>query len=459
MRELPISRRTVLKGLGVSMALPVLEAMTPRLVYGGQPAPQAAPVRMAICYFPMGVLTRDWAVNSVGQHFAFSKTLQPMTPFRDDILILSGLCCDKARPHGDGTGDHARAQASFLTGKHARKSTTDLFVGISMDQLCAQHIGNRTRMASLEIGCEGGRQSGGCDPGYACAYASNVSWRSATSPAPKETNPRAVFDRLFAGSNAAEAQANRLQRARYNRSILDFVLEDARSFNHQLGLGDQRQMDDYLSSTRDLERRIGAFLKPDGPRSAPIDIDRPADVRLATGGPAPSDVDYRQHLRIMSDLLAVAFQTDQTRISTFVFANEITNRAYRMIGVPDGHHDISHHQHDKEKMKRYQKINLFHVEAFAYLVGRLKSIPEGSGTLLDNCMILYGSGNGEGNLHNHDELPILLAGKGGGTITPGRHLRFARETPICNLYLEMLDRMGVPLDSFGDSSGRLLRLA
>jgi len=448
MADFPISRRTVLKGLGVSMALPLLDAMLPKMAIGQQAAAQLFPRRFAVVYFPHGVLTRDWTIVGTGTNYTFSKLLQPLAPFRDDIMILSGLTCDKARPHGDGTGDHARAQASFLTGKQARKSTSDINVGISADQMVAQRIGDRTRFPSLEIGCEGGRQSGGCDPGYSCAYTSNMSWRSATTPAPKETNPRAVFDRLFAGMNPNEATANRQRRERYNQSILDFVLEDARSLNNNVGLNDQR--------------RVAAFSQVQG---GALSMERPDDMRVQQGfGPAggmggEGGIDYQMHIRTMADLMTVAFQTDVTRVCTFVLSNEISNRSYRFIGVPEGHHDISHHGFDREKMKKVAKINLFHVEQYAYLLGRMKSITEGNGTMLDNSMVLYGSGNGDGALHNHDELPIVLAGKAGGAVTPGRHLRYARNTPICNLYLEMMDRMDVQCDSFGDSTGRLRNLS
>jgi hypothetical protein len=376
-----------------------------------------------------------------------SKTLEAMAPFRDDILVLSGLTCDKARPNGDGTGDHARAQAAFLTGKQPRKSTTEIRAGISVDQLCAQRIGDRTRLPSLEIGCEGARQAGGCDPGYACAYTSNLSWRGESTPAPKEINPRAVFDRLFVSADARETDNSRRRREQYNQSILDFVLEDARSLNNQLGVSDRRRLDEYMSSIREVERRIGTFAPAQAQTAAPAEP--PPDS-------APSD--YRQHLRLMADLVTIAFQIDATRICTFVFSNEITNRSYRFIDVPEGHHDISHHTFDPVKMEKVAKIDRFHIEQFAYLLGRMKAVPEGSGTLLDNCMILYGSGNGEGARHNHDDLPILMAGKGGATVTPGRHIRYPQNTPVCNLFLEMLDRMDVQVDSFGDSTGRLRNL-
>jgi len=458
MTNLPISRRTVLKGLGVSMALPLLDAMLPKLALG-QAAAQVFPRRLAVVYFPMGVFTRDWTMSATGAAYTLSKTAQPLAPYKSNILILSGLTADKARPHGDGGGDHARAQATFLTGKQARKSTTDIHIGVSMDYVISQRIGQQTRFPSLEIGCEGGRQSGGCDPGYSCAYTSNLSWRSESTPNPKETNPRSVFDRLFGSNNAGDARANQQRRQRYNQSILDFVLEDARSLNTQVGLNDQRRVDEYLTSIRELEHRITNFSQQ--AQTLQPDMRRPDSIQASMGfGPnAGGNADFRQHLRIMADLLTVAFQTDVTRIITHVQATEMSNRSYRFIDVPEGHHDISHHLGDPEKGVKFQKINQFHVEQFAYLLSRLKSVREGNGTLLDNCMILFGSGNGDGGRHNHDNLPIVLAGKGGGTLSPGRHLRYTRDTPLCNLHLELMDRMGVTVNSFGDSTGRLRNLS
>jgi len=432
------------------MALPLLDAMLPKMAFGQQAAARVFPRRMAFCYIPNGVLYSQWAPTGTGRNFVFSKTLELLTPLREDVTILTGLTCDKARPNGDGPGDHARAQAAFLTGRQALKTNGNNFrCGVSIDQVCAQRVGERTRFGSLEIGCEPSRPAGGCDPGYACAYTANLSWRGESTPAPKETDPRAVFDRLFANNQPTEVGGNRHRREQYNQSILDFVLEDARTLNNQLGVSDQRRMDEYMSSIRDVERRVGAFspVQPQG--QAPATLPRPA----------ATPQDYRLHLRLMADLLTVAFQTDLTRISTFVFSNEISNRSFRFIDVPEGHHDISHHTFSPEKMENVAKIDRFHMEQFVYLLNRLKAVPEGAGTLLDNCMILYGSGCGEGARHNHDELPIVLAGKGGGTLTTGRHVRYPRNTPICNLYLEMLDRMGVEVESFGDSTGRLRNLA
>ena len=449
MTTYPISRRTALKGLGVSLALPFLEAMMPRLAWGQQVA-QRFPKRLAFCYVPNGVNNSQWFPSATGRTFTLPATLAPLQPFQEKLLVLSGLTCDKARPNGDGPGDHARAMAAFLTCRQPRKTDgANIQCGVSVDQYCAQNLGNPTRFPSLEIGIEPGRQAGGCDSGYSCAYSSNLSWRSETTPQPKETNPRAVFDRLFAGVVRQETDANRARRERYDQSVLDFVTEDANLLNNRLGINDQRRLDEYLTSLRDVERRITTTFVPG------------ADGQAAMQRPSGNPGNYRDHLHIMADLLALSFQTDLTRVSTFVFANEGSNRNYRIIDVADGHHDLSHHQGSAEKLAKIARINRFHIEQFAYLLDKLDHIREGEGegTLLDNCMIVYGSGNGDGNRHNHDELPILLAGKGGGTLATGQHVRYARNTPIANLYLELLDRMGTRADSFGDSTGRLGNLA
>lgn len=444
----PISRRTLLKGMGVGIALPSLEAMAPSTLLARPTPRRVFPTRMAFCYVPNGVNYATW--NPIHNHrgYTLPYTLEPLEPFRNDMLVLTGLTCDKARPNGDGPGDHARAMAAFLTCRQPRKTDgADIRVGISVDQVYAQRLGNQTRFPSLEIGCEPGRQAGGCDSGYSCAYSSNLSWRSEATPQPKETNPRAVFDRLFGSTNVGEADQNRLRRERYNQSILDFVMEDAQTLMGRVGVNDQRRLDEYLTSLREVERRV---------TSVPV---------ANLGGvpvmerPSSNPADYRNHLRVMADLLVLAFQADITRVSTFVFANEGSNRNYRLINVADGHHDLSHHQNNAEKLQKIRDINRFHIEQFAYMIDRLKRIPEGEGTLLDNSMILYGSGNGDGNRHNHDDLPVLLVGKAGGRLRTGRHLRYPRNTPIANLYLEMLDRMGVREPSFGDSTGRLNNLS
>jgi hypothetical protein len=443
----PISRRTLLKGLGVSIALPYLEAMMPQLAFGQQAA-REFPRRLAFCYVPNGVNNREWFPSATGRTFQLPSTLEPLQPIRDKLMVLSGLTCDKARPNGDGPGDHARAMSAFLTCSQPRKTQgADIHVGISVDQVCARSVGNRTRFPSLEIGVEPGRQAGGCDSGYSCAYSSNLSWRSETTPQPKETNPRAVFDRMFASLVRNESDAARARRERYDQSVLDFVMEDASQLNNRLGVNDQRRLDEYLTSLREVERRITTSFVPGNN----------GEQMMQRPGSHPPD--YREHLRVMADILVLAFQTDSTRISTFVFANEGSNRNYRIIDVADGHHDLSHHQGNAEKLSKIARINRFHMEQFAYLLDKLDHVREGEGTLLDNCMVLYGSGNGDGNRHNHDDLPVLLAGKGGGSLATGQHLRYARNTPIANLYLELLDRMGVREESFGDSNGRLGNLS
>jgi hypothetical protein len=435
--RLRISRREVLRGMGVSIALPLLEAMTP-----ASPAVSSTsrkPLRLAFVYVPNGKHMAAWTPAVEGPLSDLPPTLTPLQLFRSDMLVLSGLTLDPARAHGDGGGDHARAMVAFLTGRHPHKTNgADLRAGISVDQLVARRMEGATRFASLEIGCEGGSSSGNCDHGYSCAYQTNLSWRGPATPAAKEIDPRLVFERLFGNTGRDSAQ-----RERDDKSILDFVAEDARQLHSKLGVADRRKLDEYLSSVREIEQRIR--------RAQPtVDVGQ-------TKYPRPVGVpsDYREHLRLMSDLFVLAFQADLTRVATFVFANDGSNRPYRALGVAEGHHDLSHHGGDRSKQAKIQKINRFHVEQFAYLLGELKAVKEGDGTLLDHCLIVYGGGISDGDHHNHDDLPILLAGRGCGTLKTGRHLRYPKETPLTNLYLTLLDGMGVDVDSFGDSTGRL----
>jgi len=446
--SLTISRRTALKGMGVAIGLPFLESMMPSPALAAPSQARSLPRRMAFVYVPNGVNMDNFTPTVPGTDYTFPRSLEPLAPFKNELLVLSGLTCDKARPNGDGPGDHARAMAAFLTGRQARKTSgADIRAGVSVDQLAAQRVGTATRFPSLELGIEGGRQAGNCDSGYSCAYSSNLSWRSEGTPNPKEINPRLVFDRLFAGTVRGQNDPARAMREQFNQSILDFVREDANRLRSRLGAADLRRLDEYLTSIREIERRIHQVVPV-------LDSARTGGVQRPTGIPG----DLRQHIRLMTDLLVLAFQTDMTRVATFVYANEGSNRNYRIINVSEGHHDLSHHGNDRAKLDKIGQINRFHIEQFAYLLDRLKNIREGEGTLLDNCMIMYGSGNGDGNRHNHDELPILLAGKAGGSLRSGRHVRYARNTPLCNLFLEMLDRMGVRQERFGDSTGRLAQL-
>lgn len=437
MRNWHIPRRTFLKGVGTALALPWLDAMSP--LRAASPAP-ARPLRMAFMYVPNGVNMEDWTPATTGTDFTLPKILEPLAPVRSDLQIISGLAHRTAYPNGDGPGDHARASASFLTGVQARKTTAmDVRAGVSVDQIAAAHVGNQTRLPSLEISCDKGQRAGSCDSGYSCAYQFNLAWRTPTTPLPPEVDPRLVFERLFSNGALNETAESRARRQQANKSILDFVLTDARQLQRGLGVNDRQKLDEYLTSVREIEQRI----------------ERAEKMSVATPDyPTPSGIprDYEQHLRVMFDLLALAFQTDTTRVSSFMIAHDGSNRSYPAIGVPDGHHDISHHGGNAEKKEKIAKINRFHMTQFARFLERLKSVREGEGTLLDNCMIVYGSGIADGNAHSHHDLPVLLAGRGGGAFKTGQHLRFAKDTPMSNLYLAMLERMGVKEQRFGDST-------
>jgi len=448
-RRREISRRTLLRGLGTAVALPWLEAMAPAAGVAAAGATAGhAPKRMAFLYVPNGAHMAAWTPKEEGAGFELPFILEPLKTFKDDLLVLSGLAQSGGEAHGDGGGDHARSLASFLTGVHPLKTDTNIRAGVSVDQVAAQKVGSFTRFPSLELGIERGAQAGACDTGYSCAYSSNISWRTPSSPMAKEVNPRLVFDRLFTAPGAGVSGSQRVRRDFYRRSILDFVSEDATQLRNRLGTTDRRKVDEYLTAVRELEIRVAGAGK--GEPAA----DLPANARRPPGIPQS----YTDHVRLMADLMVLAFQGDVTRISTFVFANEGSTRAYPFIGVPEGHHDVSHHAGDPKKHEKIKTINRFHVEQFAYLLGKLKAIPEGEGSLLDNTMIVYGSGIGDGNRHNHNDLPILLAGRGGGTIKTGRHVKYGRNTPLNNLYVSMLHRMGAPTESLGDSTGPLPKL-
>ncbi len=440
-----LSRRTVLQGMGVAVSLPWLEAMGPLAAWAENPAPgKAVPNRMAFLYSPNGMNMADWTPKTEGTDFELPEILKPFANVKDKLLVLTGLTADKARANGDGPGDHARALAAFLTGAQPRKTDgTDIRAGISVDQLAAAQVGQFTRLPSLEIGCEQGSMAGNCDSGYSCVYSSTMAWRSATQPLPKEVNPKLVFERLF--STVPNAQA--AQRDARRKSILDFVREDSKDLSGKLGVNDVRKLDEYFSAVRDIELRIERAEKLP-PIQAP-------NYPVPGGVPAAFD----EHIRLMCDLMVLAFQADVTRVATFVLANEGSNKPYPFIEVPEGHHDLSHHGNEDAKKAKIKKINTFHTTQVAYLLEKLKSTPEGDGTLLDHAMIAYGSGNSDGNAHNHDDLPVLVAGGGCGTLQTGRHIRYANETPLNNLWLSMLKRMEMDVSKLGDSSGELPNLA
>ena len=413
------------------------------VVGGGAAGTAAAPNRMAFLYVPNGINMADWTPSTEGSDFELPSILRALEPVREDLLVLTGLTAEKARANGDGGGDHARALSAFLTGTQPRKTDgADIRAGISVDQVAAARIGHHTRLGSLEIGCERGSMAGNCDSGYSCVYSSTMSWRSATQPLPKEVNPKLVFERLF-GSGPDSA---RQQRDAVRRSVLDFVREDSRDIQRKLSGADVRKLDEYFSSIRDIELRIE--------RAASLPAVARPDMPQPEGPPEA----YEDHIRLMCDLLVLAFQADVTRIGTFVLANEGSNRPYPFIGVSEGHHDLSHHGNDQAKKDKIRQINEFHARQFAYLLEKLKGTAEGDGTLLDHSMIVYGSGNSDGNAHNHDDLPVLLAGNAGGTIQTGRHIRYPKETPLNNLWLSLLERVDVAVPFLGDSTGSLTGL-
>jgi hypothetical protein len=437
----------MLRGAGAVVALPWLEAMLPRTSARAADSPTvAAPRRMAFIYVPNGANMREWMPKGEGADYELSPILQPLASLKQDVLVLSGLDCDKGKPNGDGAGDHARASAAFLTGAQARKTAgADFRAGVSADQIAAQKLGDQTRLSSLELGIDNFRGSGNCDSGYSCVYEHTLAWRNATTPLPTEVNPQYIFDRLFSDKGGDQ---NRAKRSRLRASVLDAVLDDAHGLEQQLGGADRQKLEQYLSSVREIEDRIQRAEKL-------------PPVQLPTGTQRPEQLpaDLTEHFRLISDLMVLAFQTDVTRIVTFMFAREGSDTKYPMVGVNEGHHTISHHQKKPEQLAKIAAINKYHVEQFAYLVGKLKTIKEGEGTLLDNCLVAYGSAIADPDAHAHVDLPVLLAGRGGGTVQPGRHIRYSNGTPLNNLWLAMLDRFGCPTPRYGDSTGLLDKLA
>jgi hypothetical protein len=428
------------------MALPMLEAMLP-LNALAQSASKARVNRMAFIFIPNGVHVPNWMPTTEGA-LELTPTLASMKNVKNKVSVLTGLAQHNAFALGDGGGDHARSTATWLTGCHPHKTDgADLRVGISVDQLAAERVGQKTPFASLELGCERGAVAGACDTGYSCAYSSSISWRGPSTPNAHEIDPRAVFERLFGNSIPGETAASRASRQSLKRSVLDFVLDDANQLKKQLGVKDQSKLDEYFTGVREIENRLARVEKLN------------ADPTIASKMPAGVPKDMGEHIRLLCDMMTLAFQADLTRICTFMIANDGSNRNYKDLGVPEGHHDMSHHAGDPYKLAQIAKINKFHADQVAYFLEKLNSIHEPEGTLLDNSMIVYGAGISDGNMHNHNNLPILLAGGGAGTIKQqGQHLNFAPNTPLNNLFLSLLDRMGVHAETIGDSTGRLTTL-
>ena len=452
-RHAGFSRRHFLRGLGACIALPAFESFAPvKLLAASSAANLAttaagAPLRSAFLYFPNGAIQSTWWPKGDGANFELSRTLKPLTAVREHFQVLGGLEHLNATAGNDGGGDHARANGTFLTGVRMKKSATDVRAGISIDQAIAREVGHLTRLPSLELTCDAGRNTGACDSGYSCAYQYNVSWSSPTTPMTPEANPRQVFERLF-GAGAAGERAEELKRRRAEqRSILDFVVEDARDIQRRLNAHDKDKLDQYLTGVRELESRIQRAEK----------FGDPKDPSQSTPLGIPST--YAEHVQIMFDTLVLAFQTDSTRVATMLLAHDGSNRSFAEIGIPEGHHDLSHHANDEEKIQKISDIDVWYVKQLARFIERMRDTKDVDGnSLLHNSMIVYGSGNADANRHTHANLPILLAGGGGGTLTPGRFVKHG-QTPTSNLFLSMADRMGVKnLERFGDSTGRLARI-
>lgn len=437
-----IPRRTVLRGIGTAMALPMLEAMLPLTALAQSASVKST--RMAFLFVPNGIDMANWTPAAEGALGDLPAVLQPLDPVKSKINVLTGLTQHNAFALGDGPGDHARSTATWLTGVHVKKTAgADIQAGVSADQVAAQFIGQKTRFPSLEIGCERGAQAGDCDSGYSCAYSSSISWRGESTPNAKEVNPRLVFERLF-GTGSTEDKESRARRERYRTSILDMVAEDAAKLKGQLGQRDQQKLEEYLAGVREIERRLQSI------ESQQIDKTLEGAVR-PTGVPS----DFGEHIRLMGDMMVLAFQADLTRICTFMYANDGSNRSYPTIGIADGHHDMSHHGQNPEKLDKKRRIDRFHIEQLAYILKKMESIKEPTGTLLDNTLLVYGAGISDGDRHNHDNLPILLAGRGAGSLQSGRHLVYPNQTPMNNLFLSLLDRVGCPIEKLGDSTGKL----
>jgi len=439
-----LARRTFLKGLGTTLALPFLDAMVPAFAATGGAKPA---VRTAFVYVSNGIIMDRWTPAAEGASWEFTPALKPLEAFRDRINVVSGLAQINGRALGDGAGDHARAGATWLTGVHPKKSEVDIHAGISADQSAARELGKLTQLSSLEIGLESPSLAGDCDSGYSCAYTNTISWRTPTTPMPVEVNPRALFERLF-GDGESTDPAVRLASVKEQSSILDYIGKDVARLSPGLGSRDRNKLDQYLDAIRDIERRIQKAEQQNATLKMPV-MERPGGI--------PEE--FEEHAKLMTDLMVLASQADMTRVVSFMFAREGSNRPYRNIGISDGHHSITHHMNDPEKISRVAQINLLHVKTFGYMLQKLAATPDGEGSLLDHCQILYGSSISDGNAHTHHDLPLLVAGGAAGQIKGGRHIRYPKETPMTNLLLTMLDNAGVRAEKLGDSTGEVPTLA
>ena len=444
-RKLSLPRRTFLRGLGATVALPLLDAMVPALTAEARTA--ARPVRrLGFIYIPNGAVMQQWTPAETGPGYALSPILQPLAPFRDQLTVVSGLAHGQAEPLGDGNGEHSRASSTWLNGIHPKQTEgSDVQAGITADQLAAQHIGRDTPLPSLELAIDLDGLVGNCENGYSCVYLNTVAWRSPTTPLPMENNPRVVFERLFGDGGTTEQRVAEMRR---DRSILDSVTDDLADLERSIGKGDRARLDQYLDSIRALERRITLS------EAQSADAELPALAR-----PVGIPDNFEDHVRLMFDLVSLAWQADITRVFTFMLGRELGGRTYPHLGVPDPHHGLSHHRNDPEKLDKLARINTYHVGLFTHLLENLRTAPDGLGSVLDHAMVMYGGGLGDSNDHAHFDLPEIVVGGGAGRLEGGRHLRYPKDTPVNNLLVSMLDKVGVSAGNFGDTTGRIKELA
>ncbi len=446
------NRRGFLRGLGAFVALPAMESFRPLMAAGAARAvattASGAPLRMAYLYIPNGVNLEHWRPKGTTASYKLGDTFKPMEALRNDFQVFTGFEQQFAAANGDGPGDHARGVATFLTSTQARKTAgSDIKLGVSIDQVAAMAAQKETRLPSLELSTDAARNAGNCDSGYSCAYQFNLSWRSETQPMSPEANPRQVFERLFGAGNSKERASSLGQRYASKKSVLDFVAQDAKALQKYLGRSDRHKLDEYLTGVREIERQVE--------KAESMGLPKDPGVSAPEGRPES----YKEHLRLMMDMMVLAFKTDSTRVSTFLMAHDGSSRSFKEIGVNDGHHNISHHQRKPDNLEKLAKIDLFYMEQLAYFLDKLKNTPDVDGkSLLHNSMIVYGGCISDGDRHNHNDLPIVVAGNAGGAFTPGRHVDLGEDVPLSNLYLRMLEEFGVNEKRFGDSTGSLRKV-
>ena len=447
-KKLSLPRRTFLRGVGATVALPFLDAMVPALS-GLSATTRAAAVpvrRLGFVYIPNGAVMQQWTPAEAGAGFELSPILSPLAPFRDQLTVVSGLAHGQAEPLGDGNGEHSRASATWLNGVHPKQTEgADVQAGITADQLAAQALGRETPLPSLELAIDLDGLVGNCENGYSCVYLNTVAWRTATTPLPMENNPRVVFERLFGDGGTTEQRVAEMRR---DRSILDSVTDDLATLAREIGTGDRARLDQYLDAIRALERRIQLAEAQSADAELP-ELARPVGI--------PDT--FEDHVKLMFDLISLAYQADITRVFTFMLGRELSGRTYPHLGVPDPHHGLSHHRNDPEKLDKLARVNSYHMGLFTHFLESLQSAPDGEGSLLDHSMVLYGGGLGDSNDHAHFDLPELVVGGGAGRLAGGRHLQYPKDTPMTNLLVSMLDKAGLPAEEFGDSTGRLKELA